>query len=124
MSRSSSPTPITASAGAATVTAVTVKIPPFWPADPEMWCAQVDAQFTTKGISSQKTRRDTVSIDRLKPAHLDFYPTTATTTQVPPSPVTTSSTTSPTTDGEQTQLPPVSTTRSGRRVHFPDRLNL
>ena len=50
-------------------------------------------------------RTDTVSIDRLKPAHLDtdnMQPTTQTAT--PPT-------------------PPCRTTRSGRRVHFPQYLS-
>ena len=46
-------------------------------------------------------RKDTVSVDRLKPAHLDSdisYPTPST---------------------ESTAVAPYRTTRSGRRVHFP-----
>ena len=39
---------------------VTIKIPLFWLSDPELWFQQVEAQFTTKGVSSQRTCFDYV----------------------------------------------------------------
>lgn len=43
-------------ASALAVAAVSIKIPPFWPTNPEVWFAQVEAQFTTIDVTTHKTR--------------------------------------------------------------------
>lgn len=44
----------------ADISVVNLRLPPFWPTDPDLWFAQVEAQFACKRITSQRSRFDHV----------------------------------------------------------------
>ena len=48
------PTLTPAEGNPVTVAAASIKLPPFWPADPHIWFAQVEAQFATRKITTQQ----------------------------------------------------------------------
>ncbi len=56
MADEDAPERVEATAPAALAT-VSVKLPPFWPSDPEVWFAQVEAYFTTRRITAQQRTR-------------------------------------------------------------------
>lgn len=43
-------------ADAENVSRISVKVPPFWPADPDLWFAQLEQQFQVAGISNSDTK--------------------------------------------------------------------
>lgn len=42
------------------INAVRIRVPPFWKQDPQLWFFQLEAQFATSNINTQKTKFDTV----------------------------------------------------------------
>ena len=52
--------PPTSGSVSANISDINLKLPPFWPANPELWFAQVETQFSCRRITSQRSRFDHV----------------------------------------------------------------
>lgn len=42
--------------GLVQISAAALKLPPFWPTDPELWFTQIEAQFETQHVTTDQTR--------------------------------------------------------------------
>ena len=55
------PAPAASDGAVARVESYSIKIPPYWASDPQIWFAQVEAQFRLRGITVQKTMYEHVA---------------------------------------------------------------
>ncbi len=60
MAEGDAPAPVADDPPVVATATINIKLPPFWPADPAVWFAQVEATFATKRLTAQKARFDFV----------------------------------------------------------------
>lgn len=60
MAEGDAPAPVADDPPVVAAATINIKLPPFWPADPAVWFAQVEATFATKRLTAQKARFDFV----------------------------------------------------------------